>query len=196
MPSMSAVEQAFCRSGAWRLATRRAILPWALQGLHLRGALLEMGAGSGAMAAGTADAFPDLQLTVTDIDPAMVNMATQRLREQPRISVQQADVTDLPFDDQSYDFVASYLMLHHVIDWNRAVREAARVLRPGGTFFGYDLTRTRLARWIHWADRSPYQLINADELRSAVEDVGLSAARVHEAFGGHVMLFRADKPMP
>ena len=147
------------------------------------------------MAAGTGDTFPELQLTVTDIDPAMVMLARQRLRDQPGVSVQQADVTDLPFDDASYDYVASYLMLHHVIDWDRAVHEVARVLRPGGTFFGYDLTATRLARWIHWADRSPYQLIRADELRSAVKDTGFADAEVHEAFGGHVMRFRADKPM-
>ena len=195
MPSMSAVEQLFCRSAPWRLATRRVILPWALQGLHPRGALLELGAGSGAMAAGTGDTFPELQLTVTDIDPAMVTMARRRLRDQPGVSVQQADVTALPFDDGSYDYVASYLMLHHVIDWHRAVHEVERVLRPGGTFVGYDLTATRLARWIHLADRSPHQLVRAEELRSALKDTGFADAQVHEAFGGHVMRFRADKLM-
>jgi hypothetical protein len=37
-----------------------------------------MGGGSGAMAAGTAQTFPDLKLVVTDIDPAMVQAARQR----------------------------------------------------------------------------------------------------------------------
>ena len=34
-------------------------------------------------------------------------------------------------------------MFHHVPDWARAVGEAMRVLRPGGTLVGYDLSRLR-----------------------------------------------------
>ncbi len=87
MPSMSVVEQGFCRSSSWQLFTRRVILPWALQGLRPHGQLLEMGAGPGAMASDTARRVPDLRVTVTDIDPAMVESARQRLASHPRVSV-------------------------------------------------------------------------------------------------------------
>jgi len=50
-----------------------------LQGISLHGDLLELGSGSGAMAEQTARTFPDLRLTVTDIDPAMVKAAGRRL---------------------------------------------------------------------------------------------------------------------
>jgi ubiquinone/menaquinone biosynthesis C-methylase UbiE len=36
---------------------------------------------------------------VTDIDPAMVRAARQRLRDHPEVTVVEADVTDLPFGD-------------------------------------------------------------------------------------------------
>ena len=93
MPSMSAIEQGFCRSAPWRGFTRTVILPWALGGLEPEGQLLELGAGSGAMSEGTARTFPHLHLTVTDIDPAMVAAARASLGTRPHIDVEQADVT-------------------------------------------------------------------------------------------------------
>src|SRR5215207_7762311 len=72
MPSMSSVEQALCRSGPWRLMARRVMLPWVLQGVPLRGDVLEIGAGSGATAAGLLDMAPNLRMTVTDYDDDMV----------------------------------------------------------------------------------------------------------------------------
>ena len=191
---MSALEKAFCRSTPWTLFTSRVILPWALQGLRPDGELLELGAGSGGMAAAMKSTFPDLRVTATDIDPAMVEAARKRLHGRADIRVEQADVTQLAYDEDSFDFVASYLMLHHVIDWRRALDEVTRVLRPGGTFVGYDLPDTRLARWIHRADRSPHRLIPAQEFEPALAGVGLHNVAVRRGLGGHVVRFAAVKP--
>ncbi|MEO7943508.1 MAG: class I SAM-dependent methyltransferase [Marmoricola sp.] len=193
MPSMSVIEQGFCRSAPWRGFARRVILPWALHGLEPQGELLELGAGSGAMADGTARTFPDLQLTVTDIDPAMVAAARKHLSARPNVRVERADVTDLPFADSSFEVVTSYLMLHHVVEWRRALSEASRVLRPGGVFVGYDLAKTRLATLIHVADRSPYRLIARHEIRPALVDAGLQDVHIRRALGGHVVQFTARK---
>jgi hypothetical protein len=79
MPTMSTFEQVFCQSAPWRAVTRRVVLPWAMQGLRPRGELLEIGAGSGAMAAELLGAFPDVRMTVTDYDQAMVAAASRLL---------------------------------------------------------------------------------------------------------------------
>lgn len=71
------------------------------------------------------------------------------------VAVEEADVTKLPFDDASFDAVTSYLMLHHVIDWEDALAEAHRVLKPGGLLAGYDLLDGPINRTIHRLDRSP-----------------------------------------
>ena len=93
-------------------------------------------------------AQPQVRLTASDIDPVMISRLETRLRPfGERASVQPVDVTKLPFDDGSFDGVGSFLMLHHVIDWHAAVDEAARVIKPGGSLRGYDLTDTALARW-------------------------------------------------
>src|SRR3712207_1103216 len=58
----------------------------------------------------------------------------------PRVDVQVGDATALPADDGSYDAVFGYHVLHHAQDWRRVVREAARVLRPGGRFYSCEMT--------------------------------------------------------
>jgi ubiquinone/menaquinone biosynthesis C-methylase UbiE len=194
MPAMSAVERSFCRNPLWGGFARKTVLPWALQGVRPAGELLELGSGSGAMAAGTAQTFPDLKVVVTDIDPAMVRAARQRLRGHRQVTVSQADVTDLPFEDGRFDVVASYLMLHHVIEWQSALAEAVRVLKPGGTLVGYDLHRTHAAKWIHVVDRSRYRLIEHDEFAPALTAAGFDQVRVTRALGGLVTRFVGQRP--
>jgi ubiquinone/menaquinone biosynthesis C-methylase UbiE len=134
MPRMSTFERGFCQSPPWRAFTRRLVLPWALQGVRPGGHVVEIGSGSGTMAAEILDAFPDIHLTATDIDPAMVRDGEVRLaRFGERAGAREASATELPFADESFDIVLSFIMLHHVVDWQRALGEALRVLRPGGT---------------------------------------------------------------
>ena len=48
------------------------------------------------------------------------------------LAMQKADITDLPFDDDSFDCIICYHVLEHVVDDRKAMRELHRVLRPGG----------------------------------------------------------------
>lgn len=194
MPIMSTAEQLFCRSAPWRAFARGVVLPWALAGTPLTGDVLELGAGSGAMAEGAMRTHPGIRLTATDLDAAMVGAARDRLAGLPGAVVEQADVTALPFDDGTFDVVTSYLMLHHVIDWPAALAEAARVLRPGGVLVGYDFTDTRFARLIHWADRSPHRILAVAELRHGLETVGFEDVSVRTSYRDHVMRFHARRP--
>ena len=158
MPKMSALEASFCRSAPWALVARR-MVPWATQGFPVTGDVLEIGGGSGAMAEAIARAHPRVRLTMTDADPVMVEAAQDRLAGHPLVQARQADATRLPFEDESFDTILSFLMLHHVIEWEHAVTEASRVLRPGGAFMGYDLLASPMASLVHRADRSPHRLI-------------------------------------
>jgi SAM-dependent methyltransferase len=194
VPVMSAIESAFCRSAPWRSFARRAVLPWALDGHALHGDILEIGGGSGAMAAGVAHAHPEVRLTVTDVDDAMVQFARTRLAAHRNVTVKVADVTALPFENNTFDAVTSYLMLHHVIDWAPALAEVKRVLKPSGAFIGYDLTDTRLARWIHRADGSPHRIITPEELEHALRTMGFTDITVRSAFSTHLMRFHVRTP--
>ncbi|BBX85321.1 class I SAM-dependent methyltransferase [Mycolicibacterium aubagnense] len=190
MPVMSRVERAFCCGAMWRTTTR-AVLDM-LPTDQLGDQLLEIGSGSGAIAEGLSNARPGLSITATDLDPVMVDAATQRLKDRPQVTVQSADATRLPFGDGAFDSVVSCLMLHHVIEWEAAVAEIARVLRPGGVFVGYDLTRTPVATAVHRVDRSPFRLVNPDELVAEGRRNGLRIDTGTKMFG-HLMRFSATR---
>lgn len=192
MPTMSGPEQLFCRSTPWKAWTRKVVLPWATNDAALRDEVLEVGCGGGSMAAGIVNTHPDVRLTLTDIDPRMVQATASALGERPGVQVQQGDVTDLPFKDDSFDFVLTFLMLHHVVNWTSALIEIRRVLRPGGRLIGYDLTATAAARVIHWADRSPHRLIESTELSAGLKQSGFERVSVEASWAGHVMRFQAD----
>lgn len=192
MPVMSSVERAFCRSAPWRHVAERRVLPWALGGNHLEGRVLEIGGGSGAMARAAARRFPDARITVTDVDAVMVEAASRQLRRFSNVTIERVDVVDLPYESGSFDAVTSYLMLHHVIAWERALSEVTRVLRPDGLFIGYDLTNTKLARLVHRLDGSPHRIIGPGELRRGLAVAGMTDAVVDVSARGHLMRFRAE----
>ena len=172
MPTMSRFEAAFCRSAPWRFVARRMVLPWALQGTHPNGEVLEVGAGSGAMAAELLATHPDIRMTVTDIDATMVGAAEQRLAPfAERTTARQADATALPFRDNSFNFVLSWIMLHHTIEWEKALAEAVRVTRPGGEVVGYDLLNTAPLRALHQAEGARVRMMRLSELRETVREL-------------------------
>jgi ubiquinone/menaquinone biosynthesis C-methylase UbiE len=95
--------------------------------------LLDIGCGTGhsrAIYAGAVKSYLGV-----DLSPASV--ATARAAY-PEDEWQVADACALPFPDGSFDVVAFSSVLHHIPDFTRAVREAYRVLRPGGVVFAFD----------------------------------------------------------
>jgi ubiquinone/menaquinone biosynthesis C-methylase UbiE len=190
MPVMSTLEQAWCRSLPWRQFTRRVVFPWAIGSTELHGDILELGSGSGAMAAELLERYPTIRLTATDVDPAMRSAAARRLeRFGERVQVQEADATRLPFPDASFDGVVTFIMLHHVIDWEDALAEAARVLRPGGILAGYDLMLSGPNRLIHRLDRSPHRMATTDGLRSRLAALPFADISVRPGLGGTIARF-------
>ena len=193
MPAMSAIEAMVCRSAPWRSFASRVVLPWVLAGRELRGDLLELGSGSGAMAAALLRQASGVRLTASDIDPKMILRLEDRLSDfGSRATVRTVDVTSLPFGDDHFDGVVSFLMLHHVIDWQAALDEAARVLRPGGAITGYDLTDTPLARAVHRVDGSPHRLIGPAEMADGLSVAGFVQVEVDLGLRHHVMRFSAQ----
>lgn len=187
---MSRFERAYCCSSAWRSSS--STIARELNAQQLGHDVLEIGVGSGSVAQQVLSDAPELAWTAIDIDPQMTRAAAARLSEFCNASVKTADATAMPFPDQSFDSVVSCLMLHHIIDWEGAVAETARVLRPGGIFVGYDLVRTPLATLFHRLDGSPHRLIAPEEFRAECACNGL-AISLRTRLLGHVMQFVAIK---
>jgi ubiquinone/menaquinone biosynthesis C-methylase UbiE len=187
---MSRFERAYCCSTVWRSSS--SAIARELGAQRLGHDVLEIGAGSGSVAQQLLSDSPELAWTAIDIDPHMAQAAATRLRGFAGASVKTGDATAMPFPDDSFDSVVSCLMLHHIIDWERAVAEVARVLRPGGIFVGYDLVRTPLARLFHRLDGSPHRLIVPEDFRAECARDGLTTS-LQSRLLGHVMRFVARK---
>ena len=141
---LQGLEKRFCSSTLWRIATQRAVIPWIVAftdgGLPSEADVLEVGSGGGFNAQALLRRFPRWRLTATDYDPEMVELARRRLaRFADRVQLEQADATALRYADASFDVVISIGVLHHVGAWEKALAEAARVLRPGGALLAVDL---------------------------------------------------------
>ncbi|MFJ3759308.1 class I SAM-dependent methyltransferase [Streptomyces sp. NPDC090080] len=91
------------------------------------------------------------QVTLTDLSPALLGIARDRVAHAPREyagnveAVMEADARDLSaFPDLSFDALLCLGPLYHLTtgtDRSRAVQEAHRVLRPGGLLFATMMPR-------------------------------------------------------
>jgi SAM-dependent methyltransferase len=104
--------------------------------------VLDVGCGPGDAAGRAAERGADA--TGVDVAAAMVEIAQQR---HPVARFVQASVTELPFADDSFDAGVGNIVIQHVGEPGRAVRELERVLVPGG--------RVALSTWDD-PERSPF----------------------------------------
>jgi ubiquinone/menaquinone biosynthesis C-methylase UbiE len=95
--------------------------------------VLEVGVGMGADHVEWARSRPR-RLAGVDLTPRAIEWTQRRLAVAGLTSeLRTADAEHLPFDDESFDVVYSWGVLHHTPDTAAALREVHRVLRPGGT---------------------------------------------------------------
>ena len=86
------------------------------------------------------------RVTGFDLDPAMVALAEQRMATYgERAHVFVGDGERIATPNASFDAVVDYGVIHHIPNWPQALREIARVLKPGGRFYFEDLLKGLIA---------------------------------------------------
>ncbi|MFO1067737.1 MAG: class I SAM-dependent methyltransferase [Geminicoccaceae bacterium] len=97
--------------------------------------VLETAAGTGVLTRALAPRLPPgARLTVTDLNPPMLERARSLQPPGPAIAWQEADAAALPFADASFDTVLCQFGMMFLPDRVRGMAEARRVLQPGGRF--------------------------------------------------------------
>jgi ubiquinone/menaquinone biosynthesis C-methylase UbiE len=175
---LNAIEKILLNNPVRRLAQRRYEAP---QLLAMTGRLdgkraLEIGCGPGFAMKIALDQFGVANVRGIDLDPAMVARAQKRMRRYgARAEVSVGDVTRIPAEDESFDVVFDFSVLHHVEAWEDGVREVARVLRPNGLFVFREASKQALDRWSYRAlFRHPEEnRFTADDFVAALERHGI-----------------------
>jgi ubiquinone/menaquinone biosynthesis C-methylase UbiE len=137
--------------------------------------VLEIGVGLGTDHVQFARA--GAELTGVDLTEKGVELVDRRLRlEGLESDLRVADAERLPFEDASFDFVYSWGVLHHTPDTPRAIREAIRVLRPGGRLCVMVYSRHAWVSYGLWVrngplSRRPFRSLS-DVLHHHMESLG------------------------
>jgi ubiquinone/menaquinone biosynthesis C-methylase UbiE len=111
--------------------------------------VLEVGCGRGVGVEVLLDRLGARHVTAFDLDPAMVERAERRLRDRPAsaVGLSTGDATEISHPAASFDAVVDFGTIHHVPQWQQAVAEIARVLRPGGRLLFEEVPRHFLDKW-------------------------------------------------
>jgi len=114
-------------SGGVHHLWRRKAVNWS--GAKVGDAVLDCATGTGDLAIAFKKRVRSGRVVGTDFTPEMIELARQKSTV---IAFDVADVTALPFDDDSFDIASISFGIRNVGDPTGGIREMARVVRPGG----------------------------------------------------------------
>ncbi|OXM48148.1 SAM-dependent methyltransferase [Amycolatopsis thailandensis] len=145
------------------------------------GDVLEVAVGTGL----NLPLYPDgIELTGIDLSDGMLAIARGRAERLGHpVTLHQADAHDLPFDAGSFDTVVCTLGLCAIPDDGKALREMARVLRPGGRLILLDhiASSSRAVRGLQWlTEKITVPMAGEHFLRrplDKLDDLGLTVER-------------------
>jgi len=144
--------------------------------------LLDIGCGTGESRQIYRDHVANY--TGVDLSEASIEYARKRF---PSSTWKIADGCELPFDDSTFDLVAFSSVLHHIDDYEQALIEAHRVLKPGGRAFAFDPNARHPAMALFRNPSSPLYLskgvspnerpLQASELAARFQTAGFDRIR-------------------
>jgi 2-polyprenyl-3-methyl-5-hydroxy-6-metoxy-1,4-benzoquinol methylase len=127
---------------------------------------VDIGCGSGRWSYALAELGADV--TSVDLTSGGIEALYAEIGERPNVTIAQADIFELPFAAESFDFVMSWGVLHHTPSTKQAFDRIVPLVRPGGTLFvmvyevnqGWGERGTNTVRWLlrHVSPERRYRL--------------------------------------
>ena len=120
--------------GVWSRAACPAFLEWLAAPRDAR--WLDVGCGTGVLTAAILDSQGPASIAAFDPAAAQVGTARRQVAS-PLVEFAVADACEVPHANESFDLVASALVVNFIPDRPKALAEMHRVLRAGGTVAGF-----------------------------------------------------------
>ncbi|MBY0498009.1 MAG: methyltransferase domain-containing protein [Nitrosomonas sp.] len=167
--------------------------------------VLDVGCGTGTLALLMKQGHPDVAVHGLDIDAEILRIAQRKAAQAGQnILWQQGTATCLPYPDQSVDHVVASLLLHHLArqDKQHMLREAFRVLKPGGALhvadFGrpHDFSMGLISGFMRWFEEIHDNVLGL--LPVFMTDAGFHPVETivhYRTVAGTIALYRGVKPL-
>ena len=155
--------------------------------------VLEVGCGRGVGTEIIFERFGAREVYAFDLDPDMVDQARRRLSSYgpDRLKLSTGDVTAIEAENEFFDAVFDFGIIHHVPVWQRAVSEVCRVLKGSGRFFFEEVTSHALDRWFYrtFLEHPTQNRFSGDEFVAELERQGVvvNGNAVERFFGDFVI---------
>ena len=141
------------------------------------GKLLDLGCGTGFVINLAKDLFDEVH--GVDVTPAMLARIDT---SSGNVTLHNTPAESLPFADNTFDLVSSYSFIHHLESYLPVLKEAHRVVRPGGTVY-IDLEPNKLF-WEHMCTlENAGETGLSDIVLKEIDSVLHTDDRVEEEFG-------------
>lgn len=149
--------------------------------------ILDVGCGGGATIADMLNLAPDSVIDGIDYSDVSVEEARRRNAEYLgyRVDIKKADVTHLPFVENTFDLVTAVETVYFWPDIEKGIREIRRVLKPYGRFFilneGSDPDHTAFPEVDGF-----YRIYRPEELTALLKNCGMNAVRYYRGEGEYI----------
>ena len=115
----------------WRRKVGRIVSRWNPE--HV----LDVATGTGDLALEIQKRCPEAKVLGTDFCPEMLAHATEGGVKETKVE----DAMNLSFEDNAFDVVTAAFGLRNMEDWQKALREMGRVIKPGGHLLVLDFSQ-------------------------------------------------------
>ncbi len=95
-------------------------------------AILDAGCGTGELLLRFSAQWPEATIIGLDLSRPMLKVARQKEYGAASVSLVEQSVYDLPFKDEAFDLITNTISSHFYLDFDQALSEFSRVLKPGG----------------------------------------------------------------
>ena len=133
-------------------------------------------------------------LDYSEVSVAESTKRNQKAIDDERCEIFQADVQDMPIEDESYDLVTGFETIYFWPDIGETFKEVSRIIKPNGQFMiaqGTDGTHPDDEKWL--ATVEGMSVYTAPELEKYLLDAGFKSVKIYKKENDYILVVIGQK---